>query len=117
MKMFPHWWFILAPTAIYYLGFAMNVLCITANQGAMPVHFPHAFWNAVATNDLHISAGTLVDGVHRVMQPSDHLKWLADWIQIRGVGTASPGDMAVWLGENTRLPGLAAYLALVWSGK
>jgi hypothetical protein len=116
MKLFPYWPYLLAPTALYYFGYFQNVLVITANQGTMPVHFPHAFWSAVATSNLHVSAGTLVDAVHRVMQPSDHLKWLADWIQLRGVGTASPGDMAIWLGETTKWPGIAAYLALVWRG-
>lgn len=72
-----------APYLAYGLGVLCNLAVVTANSGVMPVHYPTT-WVAVCDAEMvcrDIVPGAMMDHIHRVMQPSDHLKFLADWIQ------------------------------------
>jgi Family of unknown function (DUF5317) len=111
---FPYWYYLFLPTALYYFGWGLNILATTVNRGTMPVHFSQQYWDMWALAGASIKGGDLVDDVHSVMKHSDHLKFLADWIQIRGIGTASIGDFFIYLGSTLQLPGLAAYIACIF---
>lgn len=113
MKLFPHWQFLAAPLTLFYLGVFFNFLCCSANQSAMPVHEATIFWYMAAKHGILYNGGEMTDTIHRVMQPSDHLKFLADWISTPD-GIASPGDLCIWASEYLTPLGWAAYLALVW---
>jgi hypothetical protein len=97
----PYWQLLLGPSLAFGLGFLSNALVMAANHGSMPVLLP---------------AGLQLDPddwIHSVMTSATHLKFLADWIVIRGFGIASPGDFGEWLYEVTFIPALAAWLGLV----
>lgn len=82
------------------LGFALNFIVMGVNQGQMPVLWPSSVpWDS--------------DGIHSVMTSASHLKFLADWLVIRGLGIASIGDLLEWTYGLTVIPALAAWVALV----
>lgn len=86
----PYWYFLVLPSAAFFIGALMNVLVIAANHASMPVLVP---------NGLSLDAE---DWIHHAMTPATHLKLLADWIVIRGEGVASIGDYLIWAGLKTR---------------
>lgn len=101
---------LLMPNILFCIGFALNTTVESANRGTMPVAV--TAWNEIS----HYPGGLSADKVHAAMTKKTHLKFLADWIQVVGFGTASPGDLflflsdwyadyslAVWLGFNLAL--------------
>ena len=115
MRNYKLWFWLIAPYVLYYLGFAMNVLVISVNHGTMPVAIPAHMQGAidVATASGIINGG-LIDQVHKVMVNGDHLKWLADWIQLDQIGTASPGDCFLWVGDVLKIPFFVVFLVKIW---
>ena len=111
---FPYKWFLLSPFILYGIGAFLNVLAVTVNKGTMPVIMPLSFWQDLAELEVKLPAGAMIDEVHKIMIHSDRLKFLCDWIQLPHVGTASPGDMFIWLGEWSRDFVIGAWLALVY---
>jgi hypothetical protein len=108
---FPHPAILLSPYVLYGLGVFLNVLVITANQGYMPVAA-----SAIIDNRFGLGShpGEILDNIHRCMQASDHLKILADWIQIPRESVASPGDLCLWLGEWLQVPSFVVWLTMLW---
>jgi hypothetical protein len=68
------------------------------NHGQMPVLAPAGFPFDPS------------DPFHVVMTASTHLKALADWIVIRHVGIASPGDFLEWFYSY-----FGTYSQIVWA--
>ncbi len=106
----PIWTLVIVPTAAWYFGFALNAIAVAANHGAMPVLFPQILLDlGMSTKMLAVDGG---DAIHSVMTPETHLKFLCDWILIRGIGIFSIGDAFEMFGEATRDYGLVAFVAL-----
>lgn len=86
---------------MYYLGGAMNLIAIAANQGTMPVLWPAgcALWEA--------------DILHSCMTKATHLKWMCDWLVLKGLGVASIGDLLVLWSEDIKIPFLYVWIVLV----
>lgn len=97
----PYWPLILGPWLSLGLGYALNFIVMGTNHGQMPILCPPGF---------EIDPG---DFIHCAMTHATHLKILADWLVIRGLGIASPGDIFEWAGGFAFIPGLSAWLALV----
>ena|SRR5690348_12120841 len=112
MRRFPYFWLLISPFALYALGVFLNVIVISANHGMMPVAMQTAYGEALQRAGALDSSGIL-DASHKVMQAKDHLKILADWIQIPHDGTYSIGDELMMLGDNIQKYFLGAWLALV----
>jgi Family of unknown function (DUF5317) len=108
---FPHLGVLVSPYVLLGLGVFLNVLVITANQGYMPVA-PSSIIDGMAIGPTH--PGLVLDEIHRVMQSSDHLKFLADWIQIPRMSVASPGDLFLWLSDCIRVPSFIVWLTMLW---
>jgi hypothetical protein len=79
----------------------MNTLVVAANHGQMPV------LSSQCTPDM------FDDTIHGCMNAASHLKFLADWIVVPGVGVASPGDFFIWAYQGTVVPAIAAWFVLV----
>ena len=107
---FPYFWLVVSPYLAFCLGAFLNILVVTANHGYMPVHQSAIIFNRFGVQ----SSGAVLDEVHRVMQSSDHLKILADWIEIPRRSVASPGDLLLWLGEWLEGWTFIAWLAFLW---
>ena len=101
------------PTISYGVGFASNAIVMAANQGQMPVLVPGGCTNEVKEE---LASEQEREGlqVHSCMTKETRLKILADWIVIRHVGVASPGDFFEWLGDKTFLPALIVFATLVF---
>lgn len=99
----PYWPLIAGPWLLFGLGFISNAIVMAVNNGQMPVQFPGGCPEGGFGEDI----------IHSCMTHATHLKFLADWVVIRGVGIASPGDFLEWLCEATYLPALYAWFALV----
>lgn len=84
------------------LGFLSNAIVMAFNGAQMPVLLPGGM-NIIPDDDL----------VHCAMTHATHLKFLADWIVINGLGIASPGDFLLWTWELTSLPALIAWITLI----
>ena len=104
---FPHLPVLATPYLIFALGVVLNIIAISANSGYMPVA-----QSAILGG--YVPAGTVIDEVHRVMQNSDHLKVLCDWIQVPRQCVASPGDLCLWAGEWLMGPSFVAWLTMIW---
>lgn len=104
---FPHATVLVSPYILFGLGVFLNILAITVNQGYMPVA-----QSAILGG--YVPVGTVLDEVHRMMQHSDHLKFLCDWIQIPRESVCSPGDLCLWLGEWLMGPSFVAWLVLLY---
>jgi hypothetical protein len=109
----PYIWLLLSPYLLIAVGVFLNTLAITVNQGYMPVAK-----SAIVFNNLgnFPAPGTVIDDIHRVMQPSDHLKILCDWIQIPRESVMSIGDAFLKLGIWFNGWSFVAWLALLWRG-
>ena len=111
-------WILLAPAAVWGVGFLSNQAVLAANHNQFPV-----MWNTykVASYALHleeVAAHTkdekdaiqvqfdlealkefgYIDDTHVVMSSSTRLNFLADWIDL-GTATYSPGDELLYLGN------------------
>ncbi len=95
----PNWQFLVIPSLAFAIGFLSNALVMAANHGQMPVLCPGGL-NIVDPDDL----------IHVAMTAQTHLKFLADWIVIRGIGIASPGDFGEWFFDATAIPGFAVWV-------
>lgn len=100
----PHWPFLFGSWISLGVGFLMNKIVMAFNNGQMPVLIPGGCDN---TDEL---AGDLI---HSCMTHATHLKFLADWGMLNGVGIASPGDFFLWAGQNTWQFGLIIWLTLM----
>lgn len=104
----PYWPFLIVPAAAYGLGFLLNEIVISINNGQMPVLSPGGCSSAIAgvlfTED---------DYIHSCMTGASHLKFLSDWIIIKGMGIASPGDFLIWGGDRVMWPALIIWATLV----
>jgi hypothetical protein len=104
-----------APWALFGFGLSLNVLAISVNHGTMPVAIPTGMQDAI---DAATAAGLIhngmIDGIHKVMVAGDHLKFLCDWIQLPGIGTASIGDLFLWLGDALKVPAALVVLVKMW---
>lgn len=109
----PYWWIVATPAVLFCIGAGLNFLVISANGGAMPVLMPHLFWQKLGEAHATMPTGFVFDSVHKAMVTSDHLRWLADWVSVPD-GTASPGDLLVWLGQWLSPYSIGAWLALLW---
>ena len=107
---FPHFWLVASPYLAFCLGALLNILVVTANHGYMPVHQSAIIFNRFGWQ----ANGDVLDEIHRVMQSSDHLKILADWIEIPRIAIVSPGDLFLWLGEWLEGWTFLAWLAFLW---
>lgn len=110
----PYLWLPVLPYAIWGIGALLNVLVVSVNGGMMPVVVPNYQWIEQATSGAPLLPGMIIDVKHVVMQHSDHLKFLADWIQIPGLGTASIGDGFLAVGDAIQSYCIGAWLALLW---
>ena len=103
----PYWPFLLGPALSFALGFSMNALVMAANHGQMPVLVPGGHCGLIDPDDF----------IHSCMTSATHFKILADWIVINHFGVASPGDFFEWFAEQTFVPSLAIWIALVIKDK
>jgi uncharacterized protein DUF5317 len=97
----PYWYLLVVPFLSPFLGVAINALVMAANHSQMPVNMPPG---------MEIDPS---DWVHTAMTAQTHLKFLCDWIVLRGVGIASPADLLIWLGEYTQVPAFFVWLTLI----
>lgn len=97
----PYWQLLISPASLFALGFLLNAVVVALNGGQMPVLFPGGCGNMSA------------DDIHGCMTHTTHLKFLADWILLRGIGIASPGDFLEWAGQMTFMPALVAWIVLI----
>lgn len=97
-----NWQFLFVPSIAFAIGFLSNALVMAFNHGQMPVLIPGGRADIMDPDDF----------IHCAMTAQTHLRFLSDWIVIRGFGIASPGDFGVWFWRATFIPGLAIW---VWS--
>lgn len=97
----PYWPLLVGPLATFYFGIALNAIVMGLNHSSMPVNMPVGM-------DLNLE-----DWIHSAMTAATHLKFLGDWIVIRGSGIASPGDLFIWLGDWAQIPAFFVWLSLM----
>lgn len=98
----PYLSLLIGPTLLFGIGFALNAIVMAVNGGPMPVHFTGCM-NMLDPQDM----------LHSCMTSATHLKILADWIVIKGLGIASPGDLLEWASDITTMPGLIAWVTMI----
>ena len=98
----PYWYLLLGPTLCYFIGFLMNAFVMVINKNQMPVLFPG--WIPYGLED---------DIVHAPMTHATHLRFLADWIFVKHVGIASPGDFFEWVYDQTYATCMILWIAFV----
>lgn len=84
-------WLPVLPYLLCWFGSGLNLLVCTVNHGYMPV--------AISIMQHGATYGDVLDPQHRMWQHTDHLKFLADWIQVPGLGELSIGDLFIDFGE------------------
>lgn len=99
----PYWPLLIGPSLLFAFGFALNAFVMGINHGSMPV-----LWPGGCTPDVMIG-----DTIHSCMTPFTHLKFLCDWIVVRGVGIASPGDFLELAYELIVIPSLVVWATLM----
>ncbi len=97
----PYWPLLLGPWLSLGLGFLLNFVVMGVNNGWMPVQVPGC------------TGGEALSQIHRCMAHADHLKFLADWLVIRGLGIASIGDVFEWAYQATQFPAMIIWLTLI----
>jgi hypothetical protein len=97
---------LLGPSLLFAVGFALNAVVMAANHGQMPVLIPGGIADGCPINPDK-------DFLHSCMTQATHLKFLTDWMVIKGLGIASPGDLGLWGGDAAFWPALTAWVALV----
>ena len=98
----PAWTLLVVPTLAFAVGFTMNAICVALNGGQMPVLAPDCIHQAFMKETVQI---------HNCMSASAHLKFLGDWILLRGRGWCSLGDLLEWFSQYTFYPGIIAWFA------
>jgi hypothetical protein len=99
----PRWTLVTVPVACFCFGFALNAIVMAANGGSMPVLMPQGHCELIDADDI----------IHSCWSSSVHLRFLADWVVIRGLGVASPGDFFEWFAGTVGGPSLIAWAALI----
>lgn len=94
---------LLGPLALFAIGFTMNALVMAANHGQMPVLVPGGCGPDTMEGDV----------IHSCMVAGTHLKFLADWIVIRHLGVASPGDFLEWACDGAFWPSLVMWVGFI----
>ncbi len=75
---------------------------------------PAREWTEAASTGTGLYPGKMIDEVHRIIQHSDHLKWLADiFAQNHATEVTSIGDELLMLGEWLKVPCIAAWLTAI----
>ena len=104
--------FLFGPAILFAIGFLSNAIVMAANGGTMPV-----LTAGGCTEDAIAGYAEEVDRegmqVHSCMTKATRLKFLADWIVIRHLGVASPGDFFEWAFNLTFKPGLLIWCLLM----
>jgi hypothetical protein len=100
----PYWPLLLGPYMLYALGYAMNALVCAVNHAAMPVLPGYIPAPAIGADS---------DTIHVAMTVHTHLKFLADWVVINGLGMGSPGDFLEWSLGYTQIPAAVAWVTLM----
>lgn len=100
----PYLALLVGPAVLFGTGILMNALVMAANGGTMPVLWPGG-----------CTPGLLdpTDPFHSCMVQATHLKWLSDWVILKSVGIASPGDFLEWASDYCTIPAFAMWLALI----
>ena len=98
----PNWPLLVGPFLLFGLGFLMNAVVMAANGGQMPVLWPGGCSPKAFKGDI----------IHTCMTDATHLKFLADWIVINGLGVASPGDFLEWSFNAISMPAVYMWFAL-----
>jgi hypothetical protein len=132
----PYWYILAVPALLFVSGVASNQAVLVANWGKFPAmlnqtEIAHMRQNqADEASDAQISAYVrhpvkmtnttldlkkatfdadgMIDDVHCIMSHSNHLKFLADWINL-GSAIASPGDLLLLTGAW-----LWGFAPLIW---
>lgn len=99
----PRWSLVTVPAACFCFGFALNAVVMAANNGTMPVLMSGGHCELIDSDDI----------IHSCWSAGVHLKFLADWIVIRGLGIASPGDFFEWFAGIAVGPALIAWATLI----
>ena len=133
LKKLPYWYLIAIPLLLTFMGAASNQAVLIANGDTFPVMVNaekiqkwcapvedadplaaiiHAITHQPAP-DLNSCAGggVFLDGVHTIMQPKDHLKFLADIFDLGSI--YSIGDFGIILGRWMWDWSLSAWVVLV----
>lgn len=110
----PYWKLVAIPALLYMLGAASNQAVLIANGGRFPVQVtPAALKYEIGEERTRTVDGIVyLDPVHTVMRPEDHLKMLADVIDLH-VATFSIGDLFLIVGDFGFAKGIVAWLALI----
>lgn len=108
----PYAWLALTPYVLFAMGFLSNAVVMGFNGGQMPVLWPGGCVAMKAANDALEALGGS-DPIHSCMTKTAHLKFMADWIIIKGVGIASPGDFGEWAWQATYIPAAIAWVTLL----
>jgi hypothetical protein len=132
-------WVIAIPLLLVFSGALSNQLVLVANWGKFPVMLnsaqlakmqaekakdePSFSISDTVVSVAHLghvfSSDGMIDDVHCVMSHSNHLKILADWINL-GDGIYSPGDLVLILGlklwEFAPIAWVILALRKLWSG-
>ena len=98
----PYGYLLLGPSIAFAVGFLSNAIVMAVNGGAMPVLYSGGcqIFNEQYGDDL----------LHSCMTHATHLKFLADWIVIRGAGIFSPGDFLEMFWDVASVPSLVAWV-------
>src|ERR1700676_3148655 len=99
----PYWQFLTVPALMFAAGFILNAFVMSQNSGSMPVLVPGGCDASIFVKDL----------IHGCMSSESHWRFLADWIVIRDVGVASPGDFLEWAFDYTVWPSAAIWFTLM----
>lgn len=97
---------------LFAIGFASNAIVMAANGGMMPVLTAGGCTpEAIAL----YAEEEETEGMqtHSCMTKASRLKFMADWIVIRHLGIASPGDFFEWAFNLTFKPGLLIWCLLM----
>lgn len=134
LKRLPFWQVIAVPVLLIFAGAFSNQMVLVSNDACFPVQVNSAeiakmlekdptppddfnefsILNATVKHVVKVPDAApsqdrvMLDTTHSVMRHSDHLKFLADWINLKD-GVYSPGDELIILGEY-----LWAFAPLSW---
>jgi hypothetical protein len=96
LKRIPYWQLIALPILAMFLGAASNQVVLIANDGRFPVQLNAASVERYSDNSKTVNSIVYLDHIHTVMRPEDHLKLMADVINIGPI--ESIGDLFLDLG-------------------
>lgn len=100
LKRIPYWYLIVVPVLLLVLGAVSNQLVLIANGGRFPVLLnPAQIVFFMQDSGKVVNGISYLDEVHTVMRHEDHLKFLADIINLGHAGVLSIGDLFIELGQ------------------